>query len=361
MTIGIDISRLGVAARTGTEQYTYELLGALARLDRERAYRLYCNTLPAALPPIGSNMRLRSMPFPRLWTHGRLSWEMALHPPDVLFVPAHVLPLVRPRRSVVTIHDLGYEHFPQAHPRRQRLYLRVSTLWSVRAATAIIAISGATRDDLVTRYRVPSDKIRVIHHGVNPRLRPIEDRAIIDAVRTRYNISAPYFLYIGTIQPRKNLVRALEAFAAAASRSFQFVIAGKRGWLSAGIEQRVAELNLGDRVRFTGYVDDNDVPALLSGAHAFVFPSLYEGFGMPVLEAMACGTPVLTSTTSSLPEVAGDAALLVDPTDTTAIAAALEQLATDTALGERLRARGLARAASFTWERCAAETLRVVL
>jgi glycosyltransferase involved in cell wall biosynthesis len=383
MTIGIDISRLGVLARTGTEQYTYELLGALAQRDRQREYVLYCNGRPAALPPVGPNMRLRDIPFPRLWTHARLSLEMAARPPDVLFVPAHVLPPVRPKRSVVTIHDLGYEHVPAAHPFRQRLYLRLSTLWSVRAATSIIAISRATRFDLVERYHVPPSKIHIVYHGVNPRLRPVEDRTTIEDICARYGIRTPYFLYIGTIQPRKNLVRLIEAFAQflrdretggqgdrerqdtancqLPTANCQLVIAGKRGWLSDGIERRAAELGIADRVRFTGYVDDADVPALLSGALAFVFPSLYEGFGMPVLEAMACGTPVLTSSTSSLPEVAGDAALLVDPTNTAAIADGLMRLATNASLRDELRARGPVHAARFSWERCAEATLRVLL
>jgi glycosyltransferase involved in cell wall biosynthesis len=369
MRIGIDISRLGVAARTGTEHYTYELLAALARLDRYNDYTLYCNGLPAALPPLGANMALRSIPARRLWTHGRLSLEMVLRPPERLFVPAHVLPLRHPRRSVVTIHDLGYHCFPRAHPRAQRLYLQISTLWSARAARRLIAISELTKGELVRRYRVPPQKITVIHHGVAPRFRPIGGQAA-RATQARYGITAPYFIYIGTIQPRKNLRRLIEAFAIYQGSTLstqhpapgtQLVIAGKRGWLTEGIERRAEELGIAGQVRFTGYVADEEVPALLGGALAFVYPSLYEGFGMPALEAMACGTPVLTSNSSSLPEVTGEAALLVNPQDTAAMASALARLATDDGLRAELRERGLRRAASFTWERCAGETLGVVL
>jgi glycosyltransferase involved in cell wall biosynthesis len=391
MHIGIDISRLGVSARTGTEHYTYELLAALAQLDRTSPYTLYCNRPPAHLPPLGPNMALRAIPASRLWTHYRLSREMLMRPPDLLFVPAHVLPLARPRRSVVTIHDLGYERFPQAHPRAQRLYLRLSTLWSARAATRVIAISGATRHDLVARYGVPPAKIDVVHHGLSPRFRPEPSPERQAAAQARYGIRPPYFLYIGTVQPRKNLVRLIEAFvstreirdwglAASASVStisepfrqsrtsdlqspvsdLQLVIAGKRGWLSEPIERRAAELGGADSVHFTGYVEDDDVPALLSGALAFVFPSLYEGFGLPVLEAMACGAPVIAANTSSLPEVAGDAALLVDPIDTVAIARAMRDLTASPALRDELRGKGFARAAQFTWERCARETLEVL-
>jgi glycosyltransferase involved in cell wall biosynthesis len=363
--IGIDISRLGVSARTGTEHYTFELLAALAKIDRENPYSLYSNGRPAALPRLSSNMQLRSIPFRRLWTHLRLSGEMALRAPDVLFVPAHVLPPVRPKRSVVTIHDLGYEHFPEAHPLKQRLYLRLSTIWSSRVATRVIAISHATRKDLIERYAVPADKISVIHHGVNPRLARVEDPLQISDACSAYDIKAPYFLYIGTVQPRKNLVRLIEAYKQVVQQSGtqapSLVIAGKRGWLSDGIERRVQELGLEQRVQFTGYVDDKHIPALLSGARAFVFPSLYEGFGMPVLEAMACGAPVLTSTSSSLPEVVGDAALSIDPSDTNAIARGLQELASNDALCADLRQRGLAHVKQFTWERCAQQTLDVLL
>src|SRR5262249_49912614 len=157
--IGIDASRIAVAARTGTEHYTYELLGALARRDRRTRYTLYCNRPPAALPPLGANFALRRIPLPRLWSHARLSAELLVHPPDVLFVPGHVLPLGAPlrrrMRSVVTIHDLGYLRFPEAHTPVHRLYLRLSTLWSARAATRLVAVSAATRDDLVRLARVP--------------------------------------------------------------------------------------------------------------------------------------------------------------------------------------------------------------
>ncbi|KPV51164.1 glycosyl transferase family 1, partial [Kouleothrix aurantiaca] len=302
LRIGIDASRIAVDTRTGTEHYTYELIAALAALDRQNRYTLYCNQRPAALPPLGPNFALRSMPFRRLWTHARLSAELAPHPPDTLFVPAHVLPLGAPLRrfrSVVTIHDMGYLHFPEAHTPLHRRYLQLSTWWSARAASHVIAISGATRDDLVRYAGVSPAKITVIHHGLSPRFRPVPNaRAVVQA---RYGIAEPYFCYIGTVQPRKNLVRLIEAFAQLVAQSpaepLALVIAGKRGWLTEAIEQRAAALGVAGRVRFTGYVPDDDVPVLLSGALAFAFPSLYEGFGMPVLEAMACGTPVLTSTT----------------------------------------------------------------
>ncbi len=374
--IGIDASRVTVAERTGTEHYTFELLAALAQLDRQNRYTLYCNQPPTELPPLGPNFSLRNIPFPRLWTHVRLSVELALHPPDVLFVPAHVLPLGvllrRRMRTVVTIHDMGYMRFPESHTPSQRRYLRLSTKWGVGTASQLIAISNTTRDDLIRYIGAPPAKISVVHHGVSSRFRPVEDQDLIAATQAKYGITRPYFLYVGTIQPRKNLARLIEAYAQALqianphleslTVSPQLVIAGKRGWLTGEIERQATQLFGPDSpsVRFTGYIADEDLPALLSGALAFVFPSLYEGFGMPILEAMACGTPVLASATSALPEIAGDAALLIDPEDTAAIADGLARLASDAALRDDLRARGLARAGQFTWERCAEETLAVL-
>jgi glycosyltransferase involved in cell wall biosynthesis len=371
MRIGIDISRIAVAARTGTEQYTSELLAAIARRDRRTEFVLYANARPAALPPLGHNFTLRRIPLPRLWTHARLSAEILAHPPDVLFIPAHVLPLGAPlarhTRSVVTIHDLGYLHFPEAHTRSQLLQLRLTTLWSARVAARVIAISEATRDDLVRHAGVAPGKITVVPHGVAARFAPVPEGPERHARLARYGIGpgARYLLYVGTLQPRKNLARLLDAFAQLArsepqAADLQLLLAGKRGWLAEPIERQAAALGLGQRVRFLGYVSDDDLPALYSGALTFVLPSLYEGFGIPVLEAMACGAPVLTSATSALREVAGEAALTVEPRSTAAIAAGLGRLVCDGRLRFDLRARGLERAAQFSWERCADATLHVL-
>ena len=336
--IAIDASRISVAERTGTERYSYELLAALARIDHWHPYTLYTNGLPATLPPLGPNFTLRSLPLPRLWTHARLGPALVRERPALLFVPAHVVPLLHPT-SVVTLHDLGYLVFPTAHPARRRLELHLTTRWSLHAARHIIAISQATKADLVRHYGADPARITVVYHGLSPNFRPTSDPAVLVRHGLQQSGEAaprPYFFYVGTLQPRKNLARLLDAFANANQRLAALpderpllVLAGRRGWLTETIAERATALGLRDRVRLLGYVPDADLPALLSGALAFAFPSLYEGFGMPVLEAMACGTPVLTSTTSALPEVAGDAALLVDPTDTNALAAALARLATD--------------------------------
>lgn len=362
MLIGIDASRAVAVRPTGTETYSQRLTQALLALESRHRFRLYFRSAPPAGAFPGADLRV--IPFPRLWSHGRLSWEMVRRPPDVLFVPAHVLPLVHPRASLVTVHDLGYLYFPQAHPWHQRLYLDLSTRWNARAAAHLLADSEATKADLVAHYSTPSEKITVAYPGRGETLTPVRDPAAIEAVKARYGITGDYLLYLGTLQPRKNLMRLVEAFAEFAMRNAQcairLVLAGKRGWLDDDLFTQVRRLGLEGRVLFPGYVPDEDKATLLSGALAFVFPSLHEGFGLPVLEAQACGCPVITSTTSSLPEVAGDAALLVDPGDTSAIAARMQRIAAEPALRESLIERGFANVRRFSWSACAQSVLDAI-
>lgn len=356
MNIGVDASRATRGLRTGTENYSLHVVRELAGLPSPHQFTLYFNQPPEpGLFPDSPRVRQRPMPFPRLWTHVRLASEMLLRPPDVLFVPAHVLPLAHPR-AVATVHDMGYRHFPEAHTWKARLYLEWGTRHNARASRLVIADSHATREDLVKFYGISESKIRVAYPGVRPDLSPVRDAVRLNETLGRYGIPPPYALYVGTLQPRKNLRRLIEAFAQV-PEPYTMVLAGKKGWLYANILRRAESLGIGHRVLFPGYVQDEDLPALLSGASLFAFPSLYEGFGMPVLEAMACGVPVVCSDTSSLPEVAGDAALTVSPTDTEALAAAMNRVLTDEELRRALIARGLERARLFTWRRCAEEIL----
>jgi glycosyltransferase involved in cell wall biosynthesis len=370
MLIGIDASRSVAQKRTGTENYSLNLIRHLLALQSDHRYRLYFNHPPTyklqtttLRPSSEQACDLRVMPFPRLWTHLRLSWEMARCPPDLLFVPAHVLPIIHPRRSVVTVHDLGYLYYPEAHRFLDRLYLDLSTRHNARAATHLIADSSATKRDLVERYGTEPDKITVIYPGYEETVfQPVRDKEDIEAVKARYNIAGDYILFVGTLQPRKNLTRLIKAFADLrfAICDLRLVIVGKKGWLYEEIFQRVEALGLEGRVVFTDYVPEGHLPALLSGARLFAFPSLYEGFGLPVLEAMACGTPVVCSNASSLPEVVGDAALLVDPLDVGELAAAMERVLCDEQLRGELMRRGFEQAKNFSWERCARETLGVL-
>jgi glycosyltransferase involved in cell wall biosynthesis len=352
--IGIDASRSVSAQPTGTELYSRYLIEAL--LDRASDhffFRLYFNQSPQSkIQNLKSEIRF--IPFPRLWTHLRLSAEMILHRPDLLFVPAHVLPIVHPRRSVVTVHDLGYLYFPEAHPPRQRWYLDRSTRWHTRTAAHLLADSAATKRDLVEKYHADPDRITVAYPGLDPSIRRVADPNEIARVKVKYHIDGDYVLYLGTIQPRKNLQRLIQAFNQLPAANYQLLLAGKPGWYS---EQLLQHAN--DRVKFIGYVEAADKSALLSGATAFVFPSLYEGFGFPILEAMACGVPVLCSNTSSLPEVAGEAAVLVDPLEAEGIARGLQEITTNEELQRSLIERGYQQAQQFTWRACADVVLKV--
>jgi len=344
-----------VARRTGTENYARRLIEALLAAGGERQFRLYFRDAPPAGAFAGAELRV--IPFLRLWTHLRLSYELLARPrPDVLFVPAHVLPLAHPLPSVVTVHDLGYRHFPGAHPPLQRLYLDWSTRFSARAATHVIADSQATRRDLARFYGVPAEKVTVVYPGRDERL----GRTDPAAARARYGLSENYLLHVGTLQPRKNLARLMEAAASLRADwpRLQLVIAGQPGWQSAPILAQARAC--ASFVKLLDYVPEDDLAGLYSGAAAFVFPSLYEGFGLPVLEAMACGTPVVCSNTSSLPEVAGQAALLVNPEDTPALASALARLLADDGLRARLAAQGLEQVRQFSWARAAQQTLAVL-
>ena len=366
MLIGIDISRTTRAQHTGTEWYSLALTQALLELPSAHTWRLYFNQPPApGVWPARAGVELKVMPWLRAWTHVRLSAEMLIAPPDVLFVPAHVLPALSPRRCVVTVHDLGYRYYPEAHTPASRYYLELSTRWNVWRSTLALADSEATRRDLVSVYSAPADKVRVVYPGRDETLRRAAPETIA-AVTRRLDIDGAYILHVGTLQPRKNLARLIEAYAglragwAGPGPAPLLVLAGGRGWLSQSIFETARRLGLEASVRFVGYVNRADLPALLSGASLFVFPSLYEGFGFPVLEAMACETPVICSNASSLPEVAGDAALLIDPLDTPAWTAAMYAVLRDADLAARLVDAGRRNVQRFSWGRAARQALDVL-
>jgi glycosyltransferase involved in cell wall biosynthesis len=371
--IGVDASRALIAQRTGTEAYSLHLIRALLELETEHRFRLYCNRSPPAglFARAGSAAAARGelcvIRFPRLWTHVRLSAEVLARPPDVLFVPSHVLPIVHPRRSVVTVHDLGHRIYPEAHTPAQRRYLEWSTRYHVRSAASLVADSEATKRDLARFYGADESRIAVVYLGVDPSLGPVTDPAECARVRAKYGLGSPYLLYVGTVQPRKNLARLIEAFAELCGSNsrlsgegladLKLVLAGKKGWLDQEILDRGRELGIADRVAFLGFVPDADLAALYSGASLFVMPSLYEGFCMPVLEAMACGTAVACSAASSLPEVVGDAALLFDPHDVHEMAAVVLRLLRARDLRRSLADRGARRVSAFTWSRAARQVL----
>ncbi len=367
MHIAIDASRTTTARRTGTENYALQLIRALLRLPQsaDQRFSLYFRDAPMPdLLPTLPNVTHHVLPARRAWTHTRFAAALAQHTPDVVFVPAHTLPFRFRERAVVTVHDLGYRFFPKAHRLKERLYLELTTRYSAWRADRILADSHATRRDLIGQYGASDAKIRVVYPGVEGIQRATAEQ--IAAIRAAYHLPERYLLFLGTLQPRKNLTRLVQAFAAYLTRSadpdLALVLAGQVGWLLQPQRDLYAHLPpaLHNRLHMTGYVDDAHVAALYSGALAFVFPSLYEGFGFPVLESMHCGTPVLCAETSSLPELVGAAALLVDPLSVDAISAGMARLVQDAALRVDLIERGAAQVAQFTWQRAAEQTLQAL-
>lgn len=366
MLIGIDASRATAAQRTGTEGYSLQIIRALVEQGRGHRFRLFFrDDPPPGLVPEASNVELRVIRRGRLWTHAGLGPALRRSPTDVLFVPAHVIPWPGSGNipAVVTVHDLGYLHYPDKHPIYDRVYLGWSTRHSASAARRIIAVSQATAHDLTALLGVPPEKISVVYSGIDQDLKRIEDQNRIAELRHRLGIPGPYILHVGSIQPRKNLSRLVDAFAQVmdAVEGLTLVLAGRLGWGYRSLLARIRRGDVQGRVLLPGYVADQDLAALYSGALAYAFPSLYEGFGFPALEAMACGTPVVCANSSSLPELVGDAALTVAPTDTGALAEALHRVLTDAELHSRLVARGFERVRRFTWEASARATLDVLV
>ncbi len=361
MLIGIDASRAAKSQRTGTEAYAYHLIRALLPLADEQGHvvKLYYNQPPAE--PI-SDIPHHPVPikFPRLWTHIRLATELQRRPPDVFFTPAHVIPLNYFGPSVATVHDLGYHYFPKAHTRLQVRQLRWSSRHNAQRSRLVLADSEATKADLTRLYAIPDDKIEVAYPAYDTSLHPVDNKRQLAEVRGKYRIQPPYFLFLSTLQPRKNVGRIIEAFAAVAdSVPESLVLAGKRGWLSEPILQQIEALPsaVRQRVRLPGFVAEADKAAILSGATALVYPSLYEGFGFPILEAQACGTAVLTAENSSLPEVAGDGAWIVSAESVPSIKIALRSLSNDTTYRAGLIAKGFQNLQRFSWQQTAQEVL----
>lgn len=360
MIIAIDASRAVRPQPTGTELYSARIIEYLTKLDQENTYYLYSPTPPPAnFPQLPDNCHWKIIPFPRLWTQIRLSLALMIDRPDILFVPAHTMPLFAPAKTVVTLHDLAYEIFPEAYSPFARWHQRFSTSQSAKRATAIIVPSEASKQDLIKLNNAPADKITVIHHGFDA---PSGKVAVPDKITQLQ----PFFLSIGRLETRKNTARIIEAFGQLRQQqpdlTIKLVLIGKPGH---GYEQVLAAKaalppKIARDVIETGYVDDETVAAYRQAATAFVYPSLYEGFGLALLEAMAVGLPVITSDSSSLPEVADDAAILVDPASTDELAHAMKVLATNDLSGEQIAARGKERVKDFSWEKSAAATLKAI-
>lgn len=344
------------------------LVSALAIVDADTDYRLFIagasnQNLPPSLAPNFRYYPSRISPkwWARIWHRAQIPYRVEYilgkiglyHATDFVLPPIH-----KQTKSIVTIHDLSYIRVPETASPSLKKYLDVVVPRSIALATHVHAVSETTRQDIITLYNTPPEKVSVIFNAVESRFKPVD---ISKAILTKYHIpDAPYIISVGTVQPRKNYSRLVKSLVQLCRKhDVHLVIAGGRGWLEDEFYATIQQTGMTDYVHVTGFVADEDLPALYSGAICMAYPSLYEGFGIPVLEAMACGVPVLTSTTSSLPEVAGDSAILVNPYDIDAIQDGLERLISDQDLRETLSQKGLSQAQKFTWEQSARQLKRL--
>ncbi len=401
MVIGIDASRANLKRKTGTEWYSFYLIKNLAKIDLENKYILYLNS-PASSELVKAvehnpnfSFKLLNWPFASFWTLGRLTLEMIVKRPDILFIPAHTMPLCYPRRTVNTIHDIAFVRernlyrssgvktggvfskkiieilvriFTLGKYQSESLdYLYWSTDFALRRAKKIITVSEFTKSEILDVYpKTKAEKVKVVHNGYNNSLyRVIDDSKKTTAVLERYGLEAPYFLYAGRIEKKKNIPALIEAMAMLRENrpdiKEKMVLIGDASFGYDEVKYVIAEFGLDYDVIMPGWVDEEDMPYVFNGAKAFIFPSKHEGFGIPILQAMACGVPTAVSDIPVFKEVASDATLYFDHNDKQAMASALARLGSDNDLLAELRSKGLERVKNFSWEKCARETLAEIV
>ncbi len=381
MKIGIDIRSLAAGRRTGVEEYTIGLLRALFQLGGEHEYVLFFNAWGNEEPNLAwtegfPQVTVRRFRIPNkllnlsLWYWRYPKLDRLIGGVDVFFMPnLNFAAFSQEVKLIVTAHDLSFEFFPQMFSWKQRLWhYAVNFRALLRRADAIVAVSKSTKDDLITRYHVPETKVQVIHSGIDERFAPMDRNTLaLLGVQKKYHLPYKYILYLGTIEPRKNLgalLAAFEAFQGAAINPemarYELVLAGCPGWKYEEFFRAIHTSPVRDKIHLIGFVDDADKPALYNLASVFVYPSFYEGFGFPPLEALACGVPVIASHSASLPEVIDEAGVLVDPYRPDEIFQALQGILSDKGYQARLRERALAQRCHFTWSQAAQSFLEIL-
>ena len=381
MKIAINAKAAVQKNRTGVEEYAYQVIKHLTLLPEAKAHQFFLLipkdrqvTLDFSLP---KNFFIKELywPLPFFWSQIRLTWELLINPLDVFFVHVHVLPFFCPKNAVATVHGLEYEHFPQYYPSWGYYYLRWNTKNIVKRAKKIIAVSENTKKDLINLYAGAAKKIRVVHHGyhVNKGI-PDEQNSGVNVFANSFaqpnqalhlfqKIKKPYLLYIGRIETKKNIQGMLEAFSLLKEKYYlqhQLVLAGGKGYGYEILQSLLSNYKNKADVILTGYFSQSEKQPLLNNADVFLFPSFYEGFGLPILEAQASELPIVTSYASSMPEVAGQGALFIDPNNPAQIAEAVYKIISDKALRDKLIWLGKENLKKFSWEKCARETLKVI-
>lgn len=404
MTIGIDGSRAFVEGRTGTENYSYQLIKNLSLIDTKnkqslrfadakRSYLIYIRPGQNPGKDWPDNFKFVTINLPRLWTQLGLAYRTFTDRLDVLFIPSHTLPLIRKPglKTVITIHDLGAEYLPAMHQLKQLLYLKLMTHYQVKTATKVISVSEATKKDLISKVGIKQSKVEVVYEGVDKSVFKKISNDVLNNIVKKYDLErGKYFLFVGTIQPRKNLERLIVAFSKFLTQAdtvneqvssinyqlssereqntkyqiknteFKLILVGNKGWKSEGIYQLPRDLGIEDQVKFLGRIPDQDLVGLYNGALGLTYPSLFEGFGLPILEAFACSCPVITSNTSSMPEVAGNSAILVNPEKEEEIFKAMIQIYADDRLRSSLINKGILRLGRFDWKETAKRTIEIL-
>lgn len=401
MIIGIDASRANLNHKTGTEWYSFHLIKNLAAIDRVNTYWLYVHKppRPELIEAIKDNpnfsFKLLNWPLYSFWTLGRLTLEMLWRRPDVLFVPAHVLPLICPRKTVNTIHDIAFvreKNLYRSTKVRTEMrglrplidflvrvvtlgkyrsesvdYLYWSTNFALKHAKKIISVSEFTKQEILNHYKgTSSEKIAVVQNGYDKDIYCSDmDASKVREVLDRYNLIQPYYLYVGRLEKKKNIPKLIDSFAMMREshpelKDARLVLVGNAGYGFDEVKYQIEQFNLNNRVIMPGWISEADMPYIFNGARAFVFPSRHEGFGIPVLQSMGCGLPSAVSDLDVLREVAGESALYFNPLDKDSMSVAMARVFQDEELRERLRKNGLERVKQFSWEKCARETLKVL-
>lgn len=379
MPIAIQASDLDHTRIDGTRVYLLELLKRFGKLNTSDEFFLYHkgNFNPRLTPPDWPNYTVQSLPFPKAWMQTRFAWEMFRARPDKLFLPIQAAPVFLPGSIEVTatIHDLAWKRYPETFPSRDRWKLDFMLETVLKRADKLIAVSESTKRDILEFFpQIPASRIRVIHHGFDGQFfgTRLSDSELSSRLASFELQASSYFLYVGALQPRKNLIRLIQAFekmkrsldhssTRAQGDSVKLVLAGEAAWLAQEILEAREKSSYRDDIILAGRVSFEDLRMLYQGARAFVFPSLYEGFGIPILEAFASGVSVLTADNSSLREVAGDGALYCDAFSVEDIAEKLSGLWRDETLRQDLIQKGTSRLGYFSWDKCARETLEYIL
>ena len=361
MHIGFDAHSIGTGLG-GNETYASNLIEALAEVDTHNRYTLYVTRQEAIdryahrWPNVTVRKTLPHTPLIRIPL--TLAAELRRRPIDILHVQ-YTAPPLAPCDTVVMIHDLSFEHIPETFKRRSWMQMRLTVRRTARSASHILTDSEYSRQDILRTYRLPPERVTTTPLAASSRFEPVNDRGVLD----KYGISGDYILAVGSIQPRKNIARLIRGYSRMLSQHSdnapRLVIVGKRAWLFEDTIRAAAVSSANDKILFTGYVPESDLAALYTGALCFAYPSYFEGFGIPLLEAMRCGTPTITSDRTCFPEVVGDASLIIDPFDEESIAAGLWRMISDAALREQLRSRGFVQSSLFDWRQTARLTLDV--